>query len=498
MTTLVLEHLQHADSASPDITIDSNGRIGIGTNTPGSTLNVVGSGRFDNSAATPVRLHINNSGSNDYASIYADTASAYKNLVINPNGGNVGIGTDSPTYLLDMESTATGLTHNLKLNKGSTTGDYAEIAFQLWNGAGTGLNTFGGTGDSRPSVVLRAINEAGNSAAGAFVVGTFEGGANNATLTEKFRITSTGRVGIGTTTPTEHLEIKTSSPALKLIDTANSNNNLKISQGYNSYLTASNNVYMSASGHSDMLNLINGAVQVKKTRTGTISGGTRNTGAVIKLHTEAQWESGYGNNALATTNDYLGGIEFHTGDGSTGEGLRAAIRGTVDSYYNQNSIVFETAVGATAAEPIERMRVWHNGQVTMPYQPCFGAILGAHINASNYLTGWTAQTNVGSHFNAGDGTFTAPVTGQYYFYVSVMRATNDSGDYSVQIKKNGSTVRLSNDMANGSYVTYMQTTVPAVLTLAANDNIRFYIGNTVSTSYAYQGTYTHCGGYLIG
>ena len=207
MTTLVLEHLQHADSASPDITIDSNGRIGIGTNTPGSTLNVVGSGRFDNSAATPVRLHINNSGSNDYASIYADTASAYKNLVINPNGGNVGIGTDSPTYLLDMESTATGLTHNLKLNKGSTTGDYAEIAFQLWNGANTGLNTFGSTGDSRPSVVLRAINEAGNTAAGAFVVGTFAGGGNNTTLTEKFRITSSGNVGIGTTSPSSPLHV---------------------------------------------------------------------------------------------------------------------------------------------------------------------------------------------------------------------------------------------------------------------------------------------------
>jgi hypothetical protein len=471
MTTLVLEHLQHADSASPDITIDSNGRIGIGTNTPGSTLNVVGSGRFDNSAATPVRLHINNSGSNDYASIYADTASAYKNLIINPNGGNVGIGTTSPGSQLTVQGT---------LGDGSSEAyidGWSIIGNRYQGNTMTKLNWAGG--GSR----IQGFNSG---------VQKFEVSANSSTYFNG------GNVGIGTQDPSEKLEIKTSSPALKITDTANSNNNIKISQGYNSYLTASNNIYMSASGHSDMLNLINGAVQVKKTRTGTISGGASDTGAVIKLHTEAQWESGYGNNALATTNDYLGGIEFHTGDNSTGAGLRAAIRGTVDSYYNQNSIVFETAVGATAAEPIERMRVWHNGQVTMPYQPCFGAILGAHIYTSNYLTGWTAQTNVGSHFNAGDGTFTAPVTGQYYFYVSVMRSTNDSGDYSVQIRKNGSVVRLSNDMVNGSYVTYMQTTVPAVLTLAANDNIRFYIGNTVTTSYAYQGTYTHCGGYLIG
>ena len=121
--------------------------------------------------------------------------------------GNVGIGTTSPSYLLDLESTATGLTHNLKLNKSSTTGDYAEIAFQLWSGAGTGLNTFGGSGTSRPSVVLRAINENGSQAAGAFAIATFTGGATNSTLTEKFRLTSAGNVGIGTTSPFKKLDL---------------------------------------------------------------------------------------------------------------------------------------------------------------------------------------------------------------------------------------------------------------------------------------------------
>lgn len=149
---------------------------------------------------------------------------------------------------------------------------------------------------------------------------------------------------------------------------------------------------------------------------------------------------------------------------------------------------------------VHRFVIDTEGRVTMPNQPCFSAILGSHVNASNYLTGWTAQTNVGSHFNAGTGTFTAPVTGEYYFYVSVMRSTNDSGDYSVQIKKNSATVRLSNDMVNGAYVTFMQTTVPCILSLAGNDAVRFYVGNTagVTTSYAYQGTYTHCAGYLLG
>jgi hypothetical protein len=62
--------------------------------------------RVNNSAATPVRLQLNNTGSNDYASIYADTASAYKNLILNPNGGNVGIGTVLPGEKLHVYGNA--------------------------------------------------------------------------------------------------------------------------------------------------------------------------------------------------------------------------------------------------------------------------------------------------------------------------------------------------------------------------------------------------------
>ena len=105
-----------------------------------------------------------------------------------------------------------------------------------------------------------------------------------------------------------------------------------------------------------------GDINMRTTTAGAISGGNNRTGSVIKLHHEAQWESGYGNNKAASTNDYLGGIEFSTGDSSTGEGVRAAIRATVDSYYNQNSLVFETAnQGDTTLD--ERLRITDNGKI---------------------------------------------------------------------------------------------------------------------------------------
>ena len=239
-----------SDGSSERVRFTGDGKVGIGTSSPTETLTVV-----DSSSTNNGTIHLG--GSSYYASISQDAVSdggviynsvaaggashghkfhvdGSARMVIN-GSGNVGIGTTSPTYLLDMESTTTGLTHNLKLNKSSTTGDYAEIAFQLWDGAGTGLNTFGGSGDSRPSVVLRAVNEATNSAAGAFVVGTFTGGASNSTLTEKFRIASDGKVGIGTTSPDQtldvsgHAQIGDGGGAVLLNFNATSNAQLKLS-----------------------------------------------------------------------------------------------------------------------------------------------------------------------------------------------------------------------------------------------------------------------------
>ena len=94
MSTLELENIKHPDNSGNNIALASDGSMVID-----------GAARVDNSAATPVRVHINNSGTNDYGSIYADTATAYKNLIINPNGGNIGIGTSTPVGKLSIKGT---------------------------------------------------------------------------------------------------------------------------------------------------------------------------------------------------------------------------------------------------------------------------------------------------------------------------------------------------------------------------------------------------------
>jgi len=106
----------------------------------------------------------------------------------------------------------------------------------------------------------------------------------------------------------------------------------------------------------------NSLLELRKTTGGYTTSGTGNKGAVLTLHHEAQWESAYGTGG--STPDWLGAIDFSTGDGSAGEGIRASIRTTVNNYYNTNDLVFYTAnQGDTTLD--ERMRITHGGDVNI-------------------------------------------------------------------------------------------------------------------------------------
>ena len=87
-------------------------------------------------------------------------------------------------------------------------------------------------------------------------------------------------------------------------------------------LTKNGNLGIGTSSPSSLLEL-------RKTTAGFTTSGTGNKGAVLTLHHEAQWESAY--DTGGSTPDWLGAIDFSTGDASTGEGIRASIRTTVNT-----------------------------------------------------------------------------------------------------------------------------------------------------------------------
>jgi hypothetical protein len=357
--------LDNIDSAA-FLSLDSNGRLGIGTSTLTAPLNI----QADVDART-LRII---GRSDDYGEIdffENDNSTILSriqahNSMFNLRAYNVPIqfqqsGDTKMTIAADGD-VGIGVTpySNSKLTIGGTDSQGYSSVLMFDNNSSSGAEFF-----------MIATDTAWTAGADKFIMGHGAPSSSNVDMT----IDSSGQVGIGTYNPVSTLQIMPPNEHQNSFRIYRGKNNGYELNYLNMSLYQGNTVFNTTSTDSSGKRYIwqingaeaarieqDGSLNLLKTR-GTISGGTSDTGAVIKLHTEAQWESGYSNNAAASTNDYLGSIEFSTGDSSTGEGVRAAIRGTVDSYYNQNSIVFETADGNVAEAPQERMRVLHNGNV---------------------------------------------------------------------------------------------------------------------------------------
>jgi hypothetical protein len=162
--------------------LDASGNLGIGTSSPGAKLGVQGLSRFDvQTYATGYALSLEASSetSRKYqlgmatGGVFAlyDTAAAAQRLVVD-SSGNLGIGTSSPAYKLDVAGAA-------RVNSGS---------------AG-GLLQFG-NGVSAASRSWRIWNDV--SANGDFVIGqsTTQTGS---TYTDRLYISAAGNLGLGVT-----------------------------------------------------------------------------------------------------------------------------------------------------------------------------------------------------------------------------------------------------------------------------------------------------------
>jgi hypothetical protein len=188
---------------SEAMTFIEDGSVGIGTNTPTATLNIkaTGSNNSDNLAQvltnSELRLQYR---ADDLSSLYIgglgsergylqginNTQNAGADISLNPYGGNIGIGTTSPTRTLHVLGQS-GIGTVLKLEGAPSTTTYLQLAY---NGA---TNAQSGYISYDPSANM----------------GLF---TND---TERMRITSAGNVGIGTSTPdayaTRYLQIHATS-----------------------------------------------------------------------------------------------------------------------------------------------------------------------------------------------------------------------------------------------------------------------------------------------
>ena len=186
------------------VRIDSAGNVGIGTTSPTNTLSVLGTGYVSGnlgvkvSGTTFVDLAL---GDNDTGFDWVSDGNfaLYTNNVERmrfTGTGNVGIGTTSPQKLLEISgSSAPTLRITNALGNLDGNSDVSDIEFYNFD------SSTGGTGvKARIRTLDDGVAVNGRDIAMAFYTAD---GTNLAT--ERARISSTGNLGLGTTTPTAQL-----------------------------------------------------------------------------------------------------------------------------------------------------------------------------------------------------------------------------------------------------------------------------------------------------
>lgn len=179
-----------------------------------------------------------------------------------------------------------------------------------------------------------------------------------------------------------------------------------------------------------------------------------------------------------------GGIQFKVAGTDTGYITSYTNGSGAESMYigGADTVYIHTGTNHGLTNGTTRLGIDGSGRVTMPYQPAFHArgigntaSSGGTANGGEYLLlGNTSVTvNNGSHYNASNGTFTAPVAGLYYFSLSLLYDNSFNTTGAVAIRKNGSDVGEYGYVEGGN-IGYLQVSASAVVSCASNDAIRVY------------------------
>ena len=207
-------------SGSELMRITSAGNVGIGTTSPVMKFDVRGGAFFGVSASTlPAGtgsgLYINYEAPNTRA--YIGDASGYSfrfssrvssattDIMTIQDTGNVGIGTASPSFRLQVETDndATAGIYTRNSNTGTSASGALSVNSLV---GGIGIRAHSAANSAWPSSTL-ITSDSGFTGG----LNLFQNGANPIKLwtdgTERMRITSAGNVGIGTSSPTEKLDV---------------------------------------------------------------------------------------------------------------------------------------------------------------------------------------------------------------------------------------------------------------------------------------------------
>ncbi len=219
------------------MTLDASGRLGIGTTSPLGPIHAVNTSSYSAPATTGNSIghaifgkltdsgiaigSFRGSGTSGYTWFQAqilDAAQYNNNIVFQPNGGLVGIGTPSPSGQLHLKG-ASGLTNfgDQMLQVESSTSNYSGIVFSGTSGSNAAIRSEG---------------------ASTMTFWT----ASGTTYTERMRITSGGNVLIGTTTDQGRVTVANSACIVVVQSTTSTQfNGLEMKNGGGSFYFGQDN-----------------------------------------------------------------------------------------------------------------------------------------------------------------------------------------------------------------------------------------------------------------
>ena len=263
---------------------------------------------------------------------------------------------------------------------------------------------------------------------------------------ERFRITSDGKVGINSATPNTTLDViessasRTWTPSNSFVSLFERAGNCKIglvaaadsyceidfgdtngdNPGYIKYDHTDN--YMSfRTSSSERVRIDSDGKLILGTE--IVNAGNANANISFFLSGVRGAYGGQDTNAIIFDNQTAavdaGGTLTLAGYSGTTAIAKAAIRGGNEGSASSNAGYFSVFTRPSSGSLTERFRIDSGGYVTKPNHPYFNATVTPSIT-SNYIHSFgTVQSNNGNHYNNSNGRFTAPVAGFYWFSIGI-------------------------------------------------------------------------------